>query len=37
VRHGSVHLVPLDASGHSHSHAHARSTGHAHTHLKPRN
>jgi CopG family nickel-responsive transcriptional regulator len=37
VRHGSVHLVPLDASGHSHSHAHAHSTGHAHTHLKPRN
>ncbi|MFM9927340.1 nickel-responsive transcriptional regulator NikR [Variovorax sp. H27-G14] len=35
VRHGSVHLVPLDAGGHSHSHAHG--AGDVHTHLKPRN
>ncbi|WP_019702319.1 nickel-responsive transcriptional regulator NikR [Paracidovorax oryzae] len=33
VRHGNVHLVPLEPHGDSHSHG---STG-AHTHLKPRN
>ena len=34
VRHGNVHLVPLDADG---DHRHAHGTAGAHTHLKPRN
>ncbi|WP_418117339.1 nickel-responsive transcriptional regulator NikR [Variovorax sp. 350MFTsu5.1] len=33
VRHGNVHLVPMDASGERHSHG----TAGAHAHLKPRN
>lgn len=33
VRHGNVHLVPLDGSGERHSHGH----GKGHAHLKPHN
>ncbi|MDM0015561.1 nickel-responsive transcriptional regulator NikR [Variovorax sp. J22P168] len=33
VRHGNVHLVPLDGSGDRHSHGH----GKGHAHLKPHN
>jgi CopG family nickel-responsive transcriptional regulator len=35
VRHGNIHLVPLDASGAGHSHAHAPKARHAH--FKPLN
>ncbi|MGO4392857.1 nickel-responsive transcriptional regulator NikR [Variovorax sp. M-6] len=36
VRHGNVHLVPLDASGHEHRHA-SGAPAVPHTHLKPIN
>jgi CopG family nickel-responsive transcriptional regulator len=35
VRHGNIHLVPLDASGSAHVHLHVH--GHEHVHLKPIN